>query len=140
MGERTSHGAAGAGLVNAPGALCWNDLGTTEVDAAMAFYAELLGWSYEQRMAEDPLRYMRIHNGDSENGSIHLQGDEERGEPPNWVVYFATADVDPANSTVAELGGQVVVEPVGVPAGGRVSVVTDPEGAAFGLFDGPLDP
>lgn len=133
-------GHTGAGLVNAPGALCWNDLGTTDVDAAMAFYGELLGWSYEPRMDDDPLRYMRIHNGDSENGSIHLQGDDEHGQPPSWVVYFGTADVDATDAKVIELGGEVIVEPLEVPAGGRVAVATDPQGAAFGLFDGPLDP
>jgi predicted enzyme related to lactoylglutathione lyase len=133
-------GHIGAGLVNVPGALCWNDLGTTDVDAALAFYGELFGWSYEPRMDDDPLRYTRIRNGDSENGSIHLQGDDERGTPPSWVTYFATADLDATNSSIAELGGRVVVDPLEVPAGGRVSVALDPQGAAFGLFDGPFDP
>jgi predicted enzyme related to lactoylglutathione lyase len=135
-----AHGQAGAELVNAPGALCWNDLGTTDVDGAMAFYGELFGWTYEKRLEEDPLRYMRIHNGDSENGSVHLQGEDEHGTPPHWDVYFATRDVDASNSKLAELGGEVLVPPLEVPAGGRVSVVADPQGAAFGLFDGPLDP
>jgi uncharacterized protein len=134
------HGQIGAELVNAPGALCWNDLGTTDVDGAMAFYGELFGWTFEKRLEEDPLRYMRIRNGDTENGSVHLQGEDEHGTPPHWDVYFATPDVDEANSKLAELGGQVLVPPLDVPAGGRVSVVVDPQGAAFGLFDGPLDP
>jgi predicted enzyme related to lactoylglutathione lyase len=134
------HGHIGAGLVNAPGALCWNDLGTTDVEAAMAFYGELFGWTFTERLDDDPLRYMRIRNGDTENGSIHLQGEDERGTPPSWVVYFATSDLDGTNSTLAELGGQVVVQPLEVPAGGRVSVAVDPQGAAFGLFDGPFDP
>jgi len=133
-------GHIGAGVVNVPGALCWNDLGTTDVDSATAFYGELFVWSYEQRMDDDPLRYTRIRNGDSENGSIHLQGDDERGTPPSWIVYFAAADLDSTNSKLTELGGRVIVEPLEVPAGGRVSVATDPQGAAFGLFDGPLDP
>jgi predicted enzyme related to lactoylglutathione lyase len=34
----------------------------------------------------------------------------------------------------------VIVPPLEVPAGGRVSVAVDPQGAAFGLFDGPFDP
>jgi uncharacterized protein len=133
-------GHIGAGLVNAPGALCWNDLGTTDLDAAMAFHGELFGWTFEKRMDEDPLRYMRIRNVDTENGSIHLQGEDERGAPPHWDVYFATSDLDGTNSRLTELGGQVLVPPLEVPAGGRVSVAKDPQGAAFGLFDGPLDP
>ena len=36
-------------------------------------------------MDEDPLRYMRVHNA-TENGSIHLQGDDERPVAPHWVV------------------------------------------------------
>lgn len=134
------HGHVGAGLVNSPGALCWNDLGTTDVDAAMAFHGGLFGWTFDQRLDEDPLRYMRIRNADTENGSIHLQGEDERGTPPHWDVYFATSDLDGMNSRLTELGGRVLVPPLEVPAGGRVSVAVDPQGAAFGLFDGPFDP
>jgi uncharacterized protein len=82
----------------------------------------------------------RIHNGETENGSLYLQGADERGVPPNWLVYFATDDLERSDAHAIELGGQVIVDPLEVPAGGRVSVVTDPQGAAFGLFDGPLDP
>jgi uncharacterized protein len=130
----------GAGLVNAPGALCWTDLGTTDPDAAWAFYRELFGWTLEGPSEDDPMRYRTIHNGESTNGSIHVQGEHERGVPPNWLVYFATADIEASNSKLSDLGGQVIVQPLEVPAGGRVSVVTDPQGAAFGLFEGPLDP
>jgi predicted enzyme related to lactoylglutathione lyase len=130
----------GATLVNAPGALCWNDLGTTDPDAAWAFYRELFGWTIDDASEEDPMRYRTIHNGESTNGSIHLQGEQERGAPPNWLVYFATADLEDTNSKLGELGGTVIVPPLAVPAGGRVSVVTDPQGAAMGLFEGPLDP
>ncbi len=133
-------GHVGAGLVNSPGALCWNDLGTTNVDAATEFHGELFGWTFEKRLEDDPLRYMRIHNAGTENGSIHQQGEDERGSPPHWDAYFAISDLDATNSRAGELGGELVVPPLEVPAGGRVSVVLDPQGAAFGLFDGPLDP
>lgn len=131
-------GVIGAELVNVPGALCWNDLATTDVDGAMTFYGRLFGWTFE----EVPLRQIRyrIRNGQSENGSLYLQPEEERATPPSWLVYFATADLDAANAKLSELGGRVIVQPLEVPAGGRVSVATDPQGAAFGLSDGPLDP
>ena len=128
----------GAELVNVPGAPCWNDLGTTDVDAAMTFYGELFGWTFEQASGAEGRH--RIHNGATENGSLYLQGADERGMTPNWLVYFATADLGGSDARVTELGGQVVVDPLEVPVGGRVSVATDPQGAAFGLFDGPLDP
>jgi predicted enzyme related to lactoylglutathione lyase len=133
-----SRGVIGAELVNAPGALCWNDLATTDADGAVTFYGRLFGWTFEQVPAHQ-IRY-RIRNGESENGSLYLQPEEERATPPNWLVYFATADLAASNSRLGQLGGRVVVEPLELPTRGRVSVVTDPQGAAFGLFDGPLDP
>src|SRR5918995_1900861 len=121
-------------------ALGWNDLGTPDPDAAWPFYRELFGWTIEDASAEDPMQYRTIRNGDSTNGSIHRQGKQEGGGPPSWLVYFATADLEAANSKLSELGGQVIVPPLEVTAGGRVSVATDPQGVAFGLFEGPLDP
>ena len=49
------------------------------------------------------------------------------------------ADVDAADAVVVDAGGQVVV-PV-MPAGeGRILVAMDPEGAAFAVYEGPVDP
>jgi predicted enzyme related to lactoylglutathione lyase len=59
--------------------------------------------------------------------------------PPHWLVYFTAADVDAADAVVVDAGGQVVV-PV-MPAGeGRILVAMDPEGAAFAVYEGPVDP
>jgi len=30
--------------VNAPGALCWNELSTPDMDASASFYGGLFGW------------------------------------------------------------------------------------------------
>src|ERR1019366_4597228 len=35
----------GAALVNAPGALVWNELACTDLDASTAFYSGLFGWT-----------------------------------------------------------------------------------------------
>src|SRR5947208_5384192 len=37
----------GAELVNEPGALCWNELASPDMDASAAFYRELFGWTIE---------------------------------------------------------------------------------------------
>ena len=131
-------GMIGAELVNAPGAACWNDLGTTDLDAAMAFYGELFGWTFEQVSGVESRH--RIRNRETENGSLYLQGADERGVPPNWLVYFATADLQGSDARVTELGGQVVVDPLEVAAGGRVSVVTDPRAQHSASSTGRLIP
>jgi predicted enzyme related to lactoylglutathione lyase len=125
---------SGAGLVNVRGALTWNDLGTRDVAAAKTFYVELFGWEMED---PDPaVPYTMIKNAGTENGSIHLESD---GTPPSWLAYFAVDAVDESLATVGDTGGSILVSPTPVPAG-RIAVLTDPQGAAFGVFEGDLDP
>ena len=128
----------GATLVNVPGALCWNDLGTPDVGATKQFYGDLFGWTAETAPGA-PMEYAMFHNGGRENGSVHKLGQQEQGVPPHWLVYFATDDLEGATGRVDGLGGQVMVGPLDVPAG-RLAVIADPQGAAFGLFAGELDP
>ena len=59
----------GARLVNAPGAMSWNDLATPDPPAAAAFYGELFGWRAEE-VPESDGRYWSIHNGERPNGGL----------------------------------------------------------------------
>src|SRR5438270_11492804 len=43
----------GASLVNAPGALSWNELATPDVEASSRFYSELFGWTLEPVAGSD---------------------------------------------------------------------------------------
>ncbi len=61
------------------------------------------------------------------------------GVSPAWNAYFATDDLDAAIAAVTDAGGAVLMAPREVPAG-RFGAVRDPQGAAFSLFEGQLDP
>lgn len=127
----------GAGIVNEPGALCWNDLSTPDVEASRAFYAALFGWEIEaEGRGEGDYRAV-FNDGRANGGMMRLQAPP--GTPPYWSVYFAVADMDDGVARVRELGGRVLREPFDVPAG-RFAVVQDPQGATFSLFAGELDP
>jgi uncharacterized protein len=127
----------GAEFVNDVGALTLNQLNTNDPDAAQAFYGELFGWSF-QSVASGGQAYWGIYNGERLNGGMMpLPGDA--GAPPHWLVYFTTADIDASAAKVGELGGRVLVGPVPIP-GGRIAVAADPQGAAFALFEGRIDP
>ena len=67
----------GATLVNDVGALCWNELATTDVERATTFFGELLGWQYET----DESGYASIRNGGRLNGGIRAQTDRSDGFP-----------------------------------------------------------
>jgi predicted enzyme related to lactoylglutathione lyase len=131
-------GHIGAGLVNAPGALCWNELATKDVDTAKSFYAGLFGWSMEDL---DGGAYTIIQNGDKGNGGIRAQSEQEAGVPPNWLAYFAVEDCDASVSTAGELGATTLVPPMDLEiAEARIAVIADPQGAAGALYAGQLAP
>jgi predicted enzyme related to lactoylglutathione lyase len=132
----------GAGRVNEPGCLTWNELGTTDVDAATSFYGDLLGWRSEAMPTGDGPAYHVVYVGERSNGGIREQSPEERGAgiPPNWLPYFVVPDsVDATVAKVGELGGGTLLPPMDMPQGGRIAAVHDSQRAAFALWEGPVD-
>jgi uncharacterized protein len=125
----------GATLVNDVGALCWNELATTDVARAKLFFAELLGWEYESNNGG----YVSIKNAGSLNGGMREQTARERGIPPNWLPYFTVENAENAARQAAQLGGRELVPTTGVRTG-RFAVIADPQGAAFAVFEGEIDP
>jgi predicted enzyme related to lactoylglutathione lyase len=130
-------GHIGAGLVNAPGALSWNDLASPDPDASARFYGELFAWTVEPVDGSEP-PYWTIKTADGRLGG-GMREVMPPGSPAYWVVYFAVEDADAALARVLELDGAHVWGPD--EAGpGRVVVVRDPQGAVLALYAGPLDP
>jgi uncharacterized protein len=123
---------AGAGRVNDTGCMVWNELATPDPARARDFFSELLGWVVEPEESG----YGVIKNNGALNGGIRPPQD---GEPTHWLVYFTTPKVDDAVAKVREAGGSVIAGPLDTPVG-RVAAVRDPQGAAFALFEGEVDP
>jgi predicted enzyme related to lactoylglutathione lyase len=127
----------GAGLVNAPGALTWNDLMTTDVERAAEFYCEVFGW--EVAPVEDaPDERLLIRNGERLNGGMAKLPEGMDEVPPHWLPYFAVDDVDAAVETVKGGEGTLIAGPLDVP-NGRFAVCADPQGATFAVFAGEFD-
>lgn len=127
----------GAGVVNVPGALCLNQLNTSDPDRAAAFYTDLLGWRF-QYVGSDEQPYWGIFNGPGLNGGM-MPLPPGAEATSHWLAYFATDGVDAPAARVGELGGRMLVPPTPVPTG-RIAVASDPQGAAFALLEGRLDP
>jgi predicted enzyme related to lactoylglutathione lyase len=125
----------GAELVNVPGAFCWNELFTTDLDGAKSFYGDLFGWEWSE-FEQSPEPYFVIMNQGRGNGG--LRGLSQPGVPPHWLVYFAAEDMDAALSKVGELGGETVVDAMDIGIA-KVAVVRDPQGGAFALYAGQLE-
>jgi uncharacterized protein len=125
----------GATLVNDTGALCWNELATTDVERAKSFFGELLGWEYET----DESGYVSVKNAGNLNGGMREQSKQERRARPAWLPYFTVESADGAARRVAQLGGRRLA-PTTEGRLGRWALIADPQGAAFAVFEGATDP
>lgn len=131
----------GAELVNVPGALTWNELGTPEVDGAARFYGDLFGWNSESMPTGDGPRYVIIKVGERTNGGIREQTPEEQAmAPPYWLPYIAVESTDNTVERAGTLGASTILPPMDVPAGnGRIAMIQDPQGAYVAFFQGEFD-
>jgi predicted enzyme related to lactoylglutathione lyase len=126
----------GAERVNDLGCMCMNELVTGDIDAAHRFYGGLFGWTFEAvDTGPDGPAVEAVRNEGTLNASLLVDAEA----PAHWRPYFTVASTDAAADQVAGLGGSVLLGPI--PTGdGSIAVVTDPQGAVFGLFEGEVDP
>lgn len=125
----------GASLVNAPGALTWNELASVDPEASAGFYGELFGWKAEPFEGMQ-MTYLGIQNSEGKsNGGIRSTMENE---PTYWLVYFGTADIDADAAKAGELGGTVLAPPMDIGVG-KIAVLQDPQGAVFALYAGRFD-
>lgn len=125
----------GAERVNEPGALCWAELDTNDTNSAGSFYTALFGWGKKGGgEAANQTAYTEWQQGGKSIGGMMTIPKEWGPVPPNWLVYFASADVDATAKKAGELGGAAVVPPTDIPDMGRFAVLRDPQGAVFAVF------
>jgi predicted enzyme related to lactoylglutathione lyase len=117
-----------------PGVPCWVDTSQPNPEAAADFYSGLFGWELESVMPPDsPGKYLiaRLRGGD-----VAAVGSIPEGMPgmATWNTYVWVASADDTVAKVSAAGGSVVMEPFDIMNFGRMAVFTDPEGAAFSVW------
>lgn len=109
----------------------WNELATPDQAAANAFYAEVFGWTYPDKMPMGEMGdYVFVAVGDQIIGAT--MNAPANGPPPNWQFYFRTPNIEETAAKVAASGGTVHMGPMDVPGGDRIIVASDPQGIMFG--------
>ena len=128
----------GATIKQEIGAMFWNELLTTDREAAINFYVAALGVERGQVMM--PHEYAMLIAGGIDVAGV-MQITPEMGEfPPHWSVYFGVENADETVAKAQSLGATVYVPgtdivPVeGQPPIGRFAALGDPQGAAFSIF------
>ncbi len=129
--EPKSH--KGTGIAGVDGTVCWADLSSSDPEKAKEFYSALFGWKFAAS-PHDASGYQAIQSGDDFIGGVPTLEQRNPQAPSHWLIYFLVSDCDMAAGKAKELGGESLLPPQDIPGVGRMSVLKDPQGAVFALF------
>lgn len=114
------------------GRICWNELYSTDVGKAQAFFSEVFGWTPQMK-----------DMGPAGNYHVQMLGDKQAagmmqhpmpGTPSCWACYFFVDNLSAATDKAKSLGATAMMENIPIPEVGAFSMLTDPTGAMFALF------
>jgi hypothetical protein len=113
------------------------DLSTSDLEAALVFYPELLGWAI--RREESPLGryYVGMVGGEDVAGMMAFGPGQPGSMPPAWTVYIRVEHLESTMALAYQAGGKAIAPAVEISGGGRRALMADPTGAAFGLLEHP---
>jgi uncharacterized protein len=125
---------AGSTIVGEANAFGWGELNARGVDKAKPFYKKVFGWGEKNMDMGEGQEYTEFQlAGESIAGGMEMNPMVPAEVPSYWLAYFTVADVDAAYKKAADLGAKTMLEPQDFP-GGRFAIVSDPQGAAFGIL------
>jgi predicted enzyme related to lactoylglutathione lyase len=124
----------GTGITGADGTLCWADLSTADRERAGSFYSGLFGWAMMKEDEKTEHNYWHIKNGEEFIGGIPPAAHRDPKTPPHWLIYIYASDCNVTAAKARELGAKVYMPPTDFENVGRISVMADPQGAVFSIF------
>ena len=116
------------------GSPCWVDLMTSDTQKSREFYGQLFGWDAEEPAEEFGGYFTFIKDGVRLAGCMPRMPDTPAEMPDVWSVYLASDDARKTVDAAAGNGGQVIVAPMDVGDVGTMAIVSDPGGAAIGVW------
>ena len=112
----------------------WNELQTSDVEAARRFYGEQFGWDSGEFMDMGEMGQYRFWDRSGTRLGALFNADD--GQPPRWRFYIRVASISAAKAAAEAAGGTVHMGPHQVPTGDWIIVGSDPQGAEFALVGG----
>jgi predicted enzyme related to lactoylglutathione lyase len=111
----------------------WADLNARGFERFVPFYTQVFGWEAKSvGTPEQPYTEFSV-GGPSFAGATEMNPMAPAEMPNYWMVYFSVDDVDGAYRQALSLGGHEMLSPIDFP-GGRLAIISDPQGAAFGIM------
>jgi predicted enzyme related to lactoylglutathione lyase len=112
----------------AAGSFGWLELITDDVEGAIAFYTELLGWEITTGDVDgDEYRYATV----GETNICGFDTDDGSGAPPHFLPYIEVDESLETSVAAVENNGGKLHRTLDVPGIGRMATCADPDGALF---------
>jgi uncharacterized protein len=131
---------AGAEIVNEPNSFSWNEHNTRDPEATTAFYSSVLGWKTREMEMGDAGSYTvwllpdAGEQDDSVGGLLDMRGMLGDEVPAHWMTYFTVDDLDATMEQADGMGASLTFGVMELPIG-KLAILTDPQGASFGVFE-----
>jgi uncharacterized protein len=130
---------SGSEVFGEPGTVSWADLSTYDPEKVAPFYEKLAGWEIERMQSSGMPYWMATIDGQGESGLMPMAPNAPADMPPNWLLYFGSADVSATTDKAISLGAKALMDaPMDV---GTVvfNILQDPAGAVFAVMTPPKD-
>ena len=108
------------------------ELNSTDVDKARGFYEKLFNWKTDNYAMPDGSNYVMIDVGEGTGGGMMKH--PMPGAPSMWLAYIGVDDVNASTAKAKSLGAKVIRDVTDIPPG-KFSVLEDPTGAVFALWE-----
>lgn len=124
-------------VLGEPGEWIWSSLITSDPDAGAAFYQTLFDYEVFDLPADEGAEHLLLATDNYARASANSWPANKPNAHPHWLNYVRVEDADKTAAKAVALGGRILVEPRVDRHGGKVAVIADPAGAAFGLLEWP---
>lgn len=111
----------------------WAEVSARGVDRVLPFYQRVFGWTPKPTGSPDQPYVEFQVDGESIGGAVETNAMAPADMPSYWLVYFTVDDVDATYRKALDARGREMLSPMDFP-GGRMAILSDPQGAAFGLL------
>jgi len=117
------------------GTFGWNELMTSDVEAAKAFYAKVAGWTYQDMPFGGGAYTLAFVEGNPVPVAGMMPCAADQPGANDWFAYINVDDIDAAIEAVTAGGGMVMREPFEIESTGWIAIVMDSARTAIGLLE-----
>lgn len=116
------------------GEFCWNELATSNIQAAKDFYGKVFGWEFSDHdMGEMTYTMIKLKNKEF-GGMWSIPKDQQKQIPPHWMAYILVENLDESLNKALSQDASIVKPASNAGDFGRFAIITDPTGAHIALW------